>query len=144
MAASWQEADFKEVGTGRSLQSLNFCYSDRVTPGPGLSVHQNPKLQLWADMREVLESPSTHISVFLLFFHASWLRSGSESKGFLKIKANNTPCVTLTESRRGYGTKPRAPAGDREPAVQSGQPEAQSMLSLILRKCPWPRPWKSP
>ena len=35
-------------------------------------------------------------------------------------------------------------AGEGELAVQSGQPGAQSMLSLIRRKCPWPRSWKSP
>lgn len=59
-------------------------------------------------------------------------------------RSQENPCVTLTESQRGYETKPQAPAGDGEPAVQSGHPGAQSMLSLIRRKCPWPRSWKSP
>lgn len=40
-------------------------YSKRVAPGSGLSICQNPKLQLRADTREASESSSKHISVFL-------------------------------------------------------------------------------
>lgn len=62
-----QEADFVKVGTGMSLQSLNSRYPNRVTPGSGLSICQNPKLQLWAGTREVLESPIRSFCLSLVF-----------------------------------------------------------------------------
>ena len=41
---------------------------NRVTLGSSLSIHQNPELQLWADTREVLGSPSIRSFCLSLVF----------------------------------------------------------------------------
>ena len=76
----------------------------RVTPGSGLSICQNPKLQLWADTREVLESPSTRSFCFSLFFHVSWLRSGNEVRDSQNQSQENTLCATNGISEGAPGT----------------------------------------
>lgn len=70
-----QEADFVKVGTGMSLQAWTPAMKpelqsllNRVTLGSGLSIRQKPKLQLWADTREVLESPSIRSFYLCLAF----------------------------------------------------------------------------
>lgn len=67
-----QEADFVKVGTGMSLQSLNSRYSNRVTPGSGLSICQNPKLQLWADEGSFRISYMQFLFVSCISMSADW------------------------------------------------------------------------